>query len=373
MSRYEGADHLMNVDARQSPAPSIDDHTPVNRARIGLRWGALFWLPILLLVLGLGASFEPTPRKPFLIACLAIFAILMLLAFLLAGRRWAMRGLGGEWSFLLTAIAQGFFAVLLSLTLPFTLMRIWLSSAHSVAAWGFPDHGFPIFVWGFCSVWMLALGAVIEWRVRRALCLAQQPFASTSSEGAPPIRSYGTTATKPDDAADDASHFVQETRLRRFVVTLVSCIGVPLLLCAPVVLMLRYDIGLRKSPNAILRNEINSIAPQIVDLKDFESVKDGILARQQIIRHLQTSTPANVLAIFGHLPNGVQLLWLEMKDDHLTLALRAESSAEPALLELLAQNGYRDPQIAARLEDDDDTVEHVTIEVDRTREEVERK
>lgn len=369
MSRYRDADHVMSIDAQQS----IDDHTPVNRARIGLRWGALFWLPILLLVLGLGASFEPAPRKPYLIACLAIFAILMLLAFLLAGRRWAMRGLGGEWSFLLTAIAQGFFAVLLSLTLPSTLMRIWLSSAHSVAAWGFPDQGFPMFVWGFCSVWMLALGAVIEWRVRRASSLALKPFASTSSEGAPAIRSYETTAPKPDDAADDASRSVQETRLRRSAVTLIACIGVPLLLCAPVVLMLRYDIGLRKSANAILHGEINAVAPQIADLKDFESVKSRMLARQQIIRHLETTAPANVLAIFGHLPSGVQLLWLEMKDDHLALALRAESSAEPALLELLAQNGYPDPQIAARQEDDDHTVEHVTIEADRTREEVERK
>ncbi len=325
-------------------------------ARIGLRWGGLFWLPVLLLAILAGtleflaeAKKGPSPRP--IVAWVFCFAAFMLPAHLLAGRWWAKRGQGrGEWAFLLAAMAHGF-ALLLSLVLPLAALKIWIDGAHAVATPPLPVIGAAVVVWGVFSVWMLALGTVIEWRVRRGMDVTTQ-------------------AADPPNAAVHPAH---TTHLRRFAMMLVPSFGVPALLCAPFVLMLYYDIGLRRSANAILSNEINAIAPRIADLRDMERVKSSLLARKQIVEHLETTAPGNVLAVFGHMPNGVQLTRLEMKAKHLTLALRAEPSAERSVLELLAQNGFRDPQIAARPEQDDDAIEQVTIEADWMRGEVEQK
>lgn len=335
----EAEEEFMSPDRAQTMT-TADALNPVNRGRIGLRWGALFWLPILLLTLwDAGVTIPSSRDKPYAIAGAAIYTLPMLPVLLLAGRRWAMRGLGnGEWAFLLTAIVQAFIAVFVSLILPVALVstRMWLIGVHALATWTVSDFNFPLIL-GLCSAWMLALGAVIEWRVRRVV---KRP--------------------------------VQGTGLRRFAAMFISSFGVPLLLCAPVVLMLQYDTRLCRNANAVLSHQIKALAPQIADLKDLERVKANLLQRKIIVEHLQTTVPADVLAIFGRLPIGVQLIWLEMKGNHLALALRAEASAEPAVLELLAQHGYRDPHVAARQEDDD-AIERVSIEADSTRGKGERK
>ena len=154
------------------------------------------------------------------------------------------------------------------------------------------------------------------------------------------------------------------------MVVLVASLGLPALLSAPAVLMLRYDARLHRSANAILKSEIGTIRAQIPDLNDLYKVKSRLLARKQIVEQLQTYAPraAAALGVASRLPNDVQLLSLEMNEGHVALAVRCTApSTELAVLDLLAQGGYRNLQIAARQCGGDNTVEQISIEADSSR------
>jgi hypothetical protein len=357
----------MNVDLQQPPTPIVDDYSkPTIPARIGLRWGALFWAPAALLVILLAgiAYFGNTVNgKPFAFVILAIPAP-PLLVLLFAGRWWATRGLGvSEWMFLMAAIAQGL-ALYLSILLSIAAAT-WFAGINFFA--GGLDFDSIVDPWGICSIWTLALGAVVLWRVARAEKLAHQRCVSMSSDGTSAVRPNEMAAINP--ASGDARP-AQVKGLGRFAVTLIASLGLPILLSAPVVLMLRYDTSLRRSANAILTSEIGTIGAQIADIKDLNKVKSRLLARKQIVEELQVNAPraANVFGIASRLPNGVQLLSLEMNEGHVALAVRcAAPSTELAILDLLAQSGYRNLQIAARQREGDDAVERISIEADSTR------
>ncbi len=91
--------------------------------------------------------------------------------------------------------------------------------------------------------------------------------------------------------------------------------------------------------------------------------------RQKIVEHIEPSAlpAADALRVFDRLPTGVQLLSLEMQDAHLALAVRCAAPArELAILEQLAQSGYRDLEIGMR-QREGGGVERVTIEANSTR------
>jgi Tfp pilus assembly protein PilN len=180
-------------------------------------------------------------------------------------------------------------------------------------------------------------------------------------------------ASKAGDAASTAgSNETASTNpaKRRFLVTFFASLSLPVLLSVPIVLMLRYDTGLRRNANAVLRSDIGIINAQIADISDLNKVKSNLLARKQIIEQLQLDTPraAALLGIGGRLPNDVQLLSLEMNRDHVALALRcATPSAQASVQDLLKQNGYRNVQVVARQRESDSAVERISIEADLAR------
>ena len=177
----------MNVDLQQPPTPIIDDPKPTIPARIGLRWGVLFWTPCLLpviFVVAIAFFGNTVNDKPF---PFVIFAVLAspLLVLLFAGRWWATRGLGvSEWKFLLAAIAQGL-ALYLSIFLALAA-AMWFDGINLFA--GGLDFESALEGWGICSVWTLALGAVVVWRVGRIVKLTDQRSVSKSGDGSSAVR-----------------------------------------------------------------------------------------------------------------------------------------------------------------------------------------
>lgn len=158
---------------------------------------------------------------------------------------------------------------------------------------------------------------------------------------------------------------IRENGSRHFALTFASCLMVPLLLSAPVVLMLRYAADAHKRANGVLVQEIGAVDSQTGDLKDLEKVRSQLLARKQVDEVLEDSAAqaAGAVQIFGELPRGVKLLSLQTQKNHLSLNVRCGAFAdELATLGLLAQNGYRNLRISARESQEHGTIERVTIE-----------
>ena len=158
---------------------------------------------------------------------------------------------------------------------------------------------------------------------------------------------------------------IHENGSRHFLLTLAFCLIVPLLLCGPIVLMLRYDADAHKRANSILLQQIGTVDAQIGDLKDLDKVHSQLLARKQVDEALQDSAAqtAGTVQIFGNLPRGVKLLLFTTQQNHLSLTVRCGAFAdELATLGLLAQNGYRNLRISARESQEHGTIELVTIE-----------
>src|ERR1700761_9539381 len=102
-------------------------------AKTGLRIGALFWTPWLVLVIAATTvDWRNHPDAPFRFSIL-FAAIAPLCVLLYAGRWWATRSADlGDWGFLLIAIVQGF-AFLLSIF--FSLAGLlWLNGKNMFAS-----------------------------------------------------------------------------------------------------------------------------------------------------------------------------------------------------------------------------------------------
>jgi Tfp pilus assembly protein PilN len=339
-----------SVESQPPRAPIVDGSGQVDRAQIGRRWGVLFWLPIVLLVLvpaAINLSVYNSRGIPYFIGALVVLST-PLLVLVFAGCWWATRGQGvGEWTFLLAALAQGL-ALFVSLIAAIAIAA-WGEGSLSSLGWARADLRDALIGSGICSLWTLALGAVIMWRVRRAENLAQQDSTPTS-------------------AVDDDPRRASSTGLRRFAVVLISSLGIPLLLCAILVLLLHYDASHRDSESAILARQIATIDAQITDLKDVNRVRAQMLSRKSIVEVIQTYTLRSVdaLGLFGQLRDGVQVLSLDMREGHLVLALQCkEPASEQAILDVLAHSGYRDQRIAQRQREGDG--ERLTIEASSIR------
>jgi Tfp pilus assembly protein PilN len=340
----------MNVDPQQSRASTINGCEPINSARIGLRWGIVFWIPILLLaLLATVLLYRGNPPDPnsILLVFLAILAesVLILIG---AGRWWGTRGLSvGDWGFLLAGMVQGL-ALFVSAMATVAIV-MWLDGENFFEPSALRESDVEAFgaCWGTCSVWTLALGAVILWRVRRSARMAQQP-------GSP--------------SRDDAS--APTNGIRRFALMLLSSLGLPLLLCAPIVLMLNYDVSLRATADILLRERIETIKAQITDTKDLYRIKSELLARKQVAEALETHAvqAADVLVVLGGLPRGLQLVSLDLHQERLALTvLCAAPATELTALDLLAHNGFHDLQILSRTREPDGVIERITIQASSIR------
>jgi Tfp pilus assembly protein PilN len=150
----------------------------------------------------------------------------------------------------------------------------------------------------------------------------------------------------------------------RFAVACILAFGIPLLFSAPAVALLWHDTEMRRGANEVLTAQIGKVDAQIVDLKDLNKVKSQLLARKQIVEALQAyaGQAAAALDVFGHLPEGTQVLTLQADAEVAAFDLRSSPAAELGVLELLAQHGFGNLRITARHPEKDGAFERVTIE-----------
>jgi hypothetical protein len=331
-------------DAMPQAMPAGRDFAPRSgAARIGLRWGAWFWVPLFAPVLFFAVvalDRGATPANSLQILAVALPALPVLL---LCGRWWALRGLNvGEWAFLLAAITQGLVLFGATVLLPLAV----LFYGEHIPANGVSSDDLVTFIagWGICSAWMLALAVLVGWRVRRA----------TARSGA--IADTVDAAATPSPGGG----------LRRFAQILWLSIGIPLLLAIPFVAMLRYDVNQHRDANDLLRSQIvDTVGPQIADLEDLERVKASLLVRKQILETIEphAASAADALAVIGTLPADVQLVSLRTHGLRIALDVRCSTpNGELAVLELLARGGYRDLRIAARQRERTEPIEQISIE-----------
>ena len=108
--------------------------------------------------------------------------------------------------------------------------------------------------------------------------------------------------------------------------------------------------------------QIRAIDAEIVDVKDLNKVKAGLLVRKQIVEQLHAYAWRGeaALHVFGHLPDGVQVLGLELDEDHATFDLRATATGELGVLELLTRDQLDSLRVTAA-HDQDDASKRVTI------------
>jgi len=149
----------------------------------------------------------------------------------------------------------------------------------------------------------------------------------------------------------------------RFAVACALAFGVPLLLCALLILVLRLDMQARSKANDALLPQIAKLDAQLVDVKDLNKVMSHVLARKQIVEELQRSAgrASVALDVFGHLPDGVQLQTLKMDAQHTVFDIRYAAGGDLSLLTLLAQHGETDLRVAGRRREEGTAFERVSI------------
>lgn len=161
-------------------------------------------------------------------------------------------------------------------------------------------------------------------------------------------------------------------RPARTALVFALCFGLPLLLCVPVVLALRYDTGVRNRATALLAAEIAPIDARKVDLNELHRTKSRLLTRKSVIEQLDLSivrTP-RALAVMTELPAGVQLVTFEAKGRHLSFVARCGGLAtELGVIETLARNGYGELRLTERKPEPVAGFERVTFEATLNRSE----
>lgn len=272
---------------------------------IGAFWGGVFGLPFLL-----GAGLFPLAGLVRDRSAL-VFAAMLALAFLsmvLAGRWWARERMG-EWTIVTAAAAQGLLLWLQIAVVPFS--RIALHTPP-------PDPAEALGGWGAFSLWSLAAAATIRRRLRHASGIEADDDAAAAPVAArPPSRWLGDLA-------------------------------LPLLLCAPFVLVLRHGAVVRESANASIEQRIRAIEAEASDLRDVDKVRNAVLARKPIVEAIDPRLPRalDALDVAGRLPDEAHLLTLDMRRERLVLSFRLAADAR-GVLDLLGERGYRHPRIVA--------------------------
>lgn len=167
-----------------------------------------------------------------------------------------------------------------------------------------------------------------------------------------------------DGEPDVATGEGNKQSAQRIALTLSCWLFVPIVLCAPFVLMLHHDTGMRRAANAILAGRIHALHAQAADLANLHTVRTRLLERQPLVDLLQqyASQDARILGVLGSLPDGVQLLSLKTTADRVSMNMRcADASTELAVLERLAQGGFGKLRITTR-DHEHGTIERITVD-----------
>lgn len=321
-----------------------------NAARIGLNWGAIFALPwFAFAVLALASE-----RLP--------YGVYLAEAVLLCGTP-ATLTLAGVWWSRRTVIQRNWRRlVLAAVTLGFVLI-LMLAVAAAIDDWRIDkpirdsfSADILLLLWIVASSWALALYGVISLHVRRTRLADVVPLGIGSAES--------TAQIVQTDRADNS------IKKRGFAFALIAAIASPLLLGAPILLLLNYDTRVRTNADAVLSEEIAKTEGLISDIKDLENVKARLLARKQILQVLEPSAAqaADVLSVFGRMPEGVQLQLLELKGRHVSFVSNSTSASnERSFVELLERSGFRDVRITRPKSQEDNDMMVATVEATSTR------
>jgi hypothetical protein len=292
---------------------SVTSH--VDPERIGFGWGTLFGLLALAFTLPLLLD-ERYAYLQYLAQTATLLAAPLLL--IVAGIWWATHR--RIWHLVLGAAVLGL-ALLACLFAAFAIST-WSSGGKLPM----PQSVKPfLVVWGILAACALTLAVIVSLHVRRALRRGQGEGRALTSDGTSPLRAPS------------------------FAFRVATGLSLPLLLSVPVLLLLRHDIELRNKANTILMQEIDKAQAQIGDIADYEKTRSGLLARKQIIEALEPSSlqTADVLHVFGRMPDGLQLQSVQTKGKGVSFAVHVNSAAgERMLFELLRQSGFRDIDVA---------------------------
>jgi hypothetical protein len=301
------------------------------RGRIGVGWGAVFALPWLAFaILALGD--QRLAYSTYLAEGAFLFSAPLLIAF--SGASWAARGSErrGWGRFVITALVCGFALILLLAAAaiidgPSGFKRLDASSAARML----------LVLWGVASAWVGLLCAIVSIHQRLSRATSVPPQGTEA-----PATAAATTVDRTNAGANSFDG-------RRLVFALAAALGVPLLLAAPVIALLKYDARQRESANAILSGEIGKVTAQIGDLKDYERIRANLLTRAQILNVLEPAAAqtADLLHVVGRLPPDLQLRSLESNGPRVVLVVNRPAGAdERGLADLLEQSGFRNVEIA---------------------------
>ncbi len=297
----------------------------VDPARIGLGWGTLFSLPAY--AVALLALEERTSYADFVSQFAVLLAAPLLL--IVAGVWWATHR--RVWQLVLGACALSL-ALLGCLIAVLFFSTWWRGEKFPIGDWAKPF----LIAWGIFAAWGMTLALIVCLHVH--LALRRAPGASNAS---------APTSTPVSG--------------RRFAWQLAMGLGVPLLLSVPVMVLLRYDIGVRNRANAMLLDEIGKTKSQIGDIADYEKIKSNVLFRKQVVDVLESSLSqtAAVLHVVGRMPDGLQLRTLQTKGNHVSFTTRVTTDAsERAFVDLLQHSGFRDVEVERQ--DRDSGLETIT-------------
>ena len=125
----------------------------------------------------------------------------------------------------------------------------------------------------------------------------------------------------------------REQRKREFFVQLGIAAAAAIVLVILWVLFMDARIGNQNDRNDYLSGEIKQLDAKIAEIKDLQKTKSQLLARKQIIEHLQEDR-AQMVHLFDELvktiPDGARLTSLKQAGDKLTLDGVAQSNATVA-------------------------------------------
>ncbi|HSC47504.1 MAG TPA: PilN domain-containing protein [Gammaproteobacteria bacterium] len=122
----------------------------------------------------------------------------------------------------------------------------------------------------------------------------------------------------------------RKQRQRQFNIIAGTVAGVGLLTVGALYLLHAHWIEDQNARNAYLGDQIKLMEDRIAQIKDLQETKNRLVARMQIIQHLQESRPVEVHLfdqLVHTLPPGVYLTAMTQKGDGLSIAGVAESSA----------------------------------------------
>lgn len=122
----------------------------------------------------------------------------------------------------------------------------------------------------------------------------------------------------------------RKQRQRQFNIIAGAVGGVGLLTVGALYLLHDHWISDQNARNAYLSDQIKLMEDRIAQIKDLQETKNRLVARMQIIQHLQESRPVEVHLfdqLVRTLPPGVYLTAMTQRGDGLSISGVAESSA----------------------------------------------